>query len=103
MGRLGTSTDEERGTRVNVILNVDEVHAVLARVTGQVIDQAGLSEAAREAIKQWRLDRDPGMQPLDEFAVGFNEALGNHIDEATSRRLRMRGGLAVSLKDVVKR
>lgn len=83
---------------MNVILNVDEAHAVLARVTGQVIDQAGLSEAAREAIKQWRQDRDPGMKPLDDFVVGFNEAIGNHIDEATSRRLRMRGGLAVSLR-----
>lgn len=84
---------------MNVILNIDEVHAVLARVTGQVIDQAGLSDAAVEAIKQWRRDRDPGMKPLDDFAVGFNEALGNHIDEATSRRLRMRGGLAVSLRE----
>jgi hypothetical protein len=88
---------------VNVILNVDEVHAVLARVTGQVIDQAGLSEAACEAIKQWRQDRDPGMQPLDDFVAGFNEALGNHIDEATSRRLRVRGGLAVSLRTEAKR
>lgn len=84
---------------MNVILNIDEVHAVLARVTGQVIDQAGLSDAAIEAIKLWRQDRDPGMKPLDDFAVGFNEALGNHIDEATSRRLRMRGGLAVSLRE----
>jgi len=87
---------------MNVILNVDEAHAVLARVTGQVIDQAGLSETACEAIRQWRQDRDPGMKPLDDFVVGLNEALGNHIDEATSRRLRLRGGLAVSLKDTVK-
>jgi hypothetical protein len=84
---------------LNVILNIDEVHAVLARVTGQVIDQAGLSESACEAIKQWRQDRDPGMKPLDDFAAGFNEAIGNHIDEATSRRIRMRGGLAVSLRE----
>jgi hypothetical protein len=88
---------------LNVILNVDEAHAVLARVTGQVIDQVGLSEEACEAIKRWRQDRDPGLKPLDEFTVGFNEALGNHIDEATSRRLRMRGGLAVSLREVVGR
>jgi hypothetical protein len=88
---------------LNVILDVDEAHAVLARVTGQVIDQAGLSEGACEAIKQWRQDRDPGLKPLDEFTVGFNEALGNHIDEATSRRLRMRGGLAVSLREATKR
>ncbi len=88
---------------MNVILNVDEVHAVLARVTGQVIDQAGLSAGAREAVKQWRQERDPGMKALDDFAIAFNEALGNHIDERTSRRLRLRGGIVVSLKDTVGR
>jgi hypothetical protein len=88
-----------KGERLNVILNLDEVHAVLARVTGQVIDQAGLSEEACEAIRQWRQDRDPGMKPMDDFVVGFNEAIGNHIDDATSRQLRLRGSVTVSLRD----
>lgn len=83
---------------MNVILNLDEAHAVLARLTGQLIDQAGLSEEACEAIRQWRQDRDPGMKPMDEFVVGFNEAIGNHIDEATSRGLRLRGNVTVSLR-----
>lgn len=88
---------------MNVILDLDEVHAVMARVTGRVIDEAGLSEAGCEAIRRWRLDRDHGTQALDDFVVAFNEALGNHIDERTNRRLRLRGGVVVSLKDTVKR
>ncbi|MGE0227298.1 MAG: hypothetical protein AB7I38_02255 [Dehalococcoidia bacterium] len=88
---------------MNVILDLDEVHAVLARVSGRVIDEAGLSEAACDAIRAWRIDHDHGTQALDEFVVGFNEAVGNRIDERTSRRLRLRGGVVVSLKDTVKR
>jgi len=88
---------------LNVILDLDEAHAVLARVTGQVIDHAGLSEAACDAIRRWRMGREPGAEALDDFVVGFNEALGNEIDERTSRRLRLRGGVVVPLKDTVKR
>jgi len=64
---------------------------------------AVLLQGDHAAIRRWRLDHDHGTQALDEFVVGFNEALGNHIDERTSRRLRLRGGVVVSLKDTVKR
>ena len=81
---------------MNVILTVEEVHAVLARVTGMVVDQAGLSEEGREAVREWRRHRAIGTRELDDFANAFNEALGNQLDERTTRMIRTRGGRYVT-------
>jgi len=81
---------------MQVILNVEEAHAVLARVTGLVIDDAGLSEGAREAIRRWRAAHRVGERQMDRFAIELNEALGNHIDERTTRMLRLKGGRYIS-------
>ncbi|MDA0302434.1 MAG: hypothetical protein O2822_07895, partial [Chloroflexi bacterium] len=64
---------------MNVVLNTDEANAVMSVVTGQLIDQAGLSEAAKKAIREWRRDLAPGTTPLDEFTLRLNEAIGNFI------------------------
>ncbi|MQC18843.1 MAG: hypothetical protein DWG80_07200 [Chloroflexi bacterium] len=76
---------------MNVVLNTDEANAVMSVVTGQLIDQAGLSEAAKKAIREWRRDLAPGTTPLDEFTLRLNEAIGNFIDERTTRMMRTRG------------
>ena len=85
---------------MNVLLNVDETLAVIARMTGAVLDGVELSEAGRTAIRDWRKHRAEGTKELDDFTVALNEALGNFIDERTTRRLRLRGGLFVSETEV---
>ena len=81
---------------MNVILSVDEAHAVLTLVSAQVLDNVELSEEAREAIRNWRRDRGLGSKELDAYADVLNEALGNEIDERTTRFLRKRGSQRVS-------
>jgi len=76
---------------MNVVLNTDEANTVMSIVTGQLIDQAGLSEAAKKAIRDWRRDLAPGTIPLDGFTLRLNEAIGNFIDERTTRMMRTRG------------
>jgi hypothetical protein len=85
---------------MNVLLNVDEANAVITRVTSNALDEVTLSEAAREAIREWRKNRTIGTRELDEFTLALNEAVGNYIDERTTRRLRLRGGLFVSETEV---
>ena len=85
---------------MNVLLNVDEALAVVSRMTGVVLDGVELSEAGRAAIRDWRKHRAAGTRELDDFTVALNEALGNFIDERTTRRLRLRGGLFVSETEV---
>jgi hypothetical protein len=84
---------------MNVILNVDEVQAVVALVTSQVLDHVELSDGAREAVRLWRREHDLGTKGLDEFGERFNAALGTHIDEQTTRYLRRRGSMRVSARE----
>ena len=80
---------------MNVVLNTDEVNAVMSLITAQLIDHAGLSEAAKKAVRDWRRDLAPGTIPLDEFTLRLNAAIGNFIDERTTRMMRTRGQLKV--------
>jgi len=76
---------------MNVVLNTDEANAVMSVITAQLIDQAGLSEAAKKAVREWRRDLAPGTIPLDGFTLRLNTAIGNFIDERTTRMMRTRG------------
>jgi hypothetical protein len=80
---------------MNVILNTEEVHAVLSLVTSSVIDHVDLSEETKEKVRAWRRDRTMGTPELDEFTEVLNEAVGNFIDERTRRMLRQRGKVKV--------
>ncbi len=80
---------------MNVVLNTEEANAVLALVTAQVLDHVEISLAAKQAIRDWRRDHAPGTIPLDGFTASLNTALGNFIDERTSRMMRTRGKLKV--------
>lgn len=81
---------------MNVILSVDEAHSILTLITAQVLDNVELSEETREALRSWRSDRGLGSKELDGYAEQLNEALGNAIDERTTRFLRKRGNQRVS-------
>ncbi len=84
---------------MNVILNTDEVQAVLVRVSAQLIDHGGLSEAGQEAVRAWREAHTIGSDELDRLALACNEALGNTIDERTTRMVRLRGMVYMSEKE----
>ena len=80
---------------MNVVLNTDEVNAVMSLITAQLIDQAGLTEPAKKAVREWRRDLAPGTIPLDGLTLRVNTAIGNFIDERTTRMMRTRGQLKV--------
>ncbi len=84
---------------MNVILNVDEVQAIIALVSAQVLDNVDISGEAKEAIRAWRREHDTGTKGLDEYAERFNAALGTYIDEQTTRYLRRRGSMRVSARE----
>ena len=80
---------------MNVVLNTDDANAVMSLVTAQLIDQAGLTEAGKKAVRDWRRQLAPGAFPLDAFTERLNLAVGNFIDERTRRLIRVRGSLKV--------
>ena len=81
---------------MNIVLNADESHVVLTLVSALLLDNVELSEKSRKQIRDWRRERDPGNRELDEFTIALNERLGNHIDERTTRMMRVKGKLKVS-------
>ncbi|MDP6606836.1 MAG: hypothetical protein QF664_11345 [Dehalococcoidia bacterium] len=81
---------------MNVILDVDDVSTVISLVTSQVLDNVELSQTTKDAVRDWRRAHDPETLGLDEYAAVFNEALGNLIDEHSTRMLRRRGKVRVS-------
>lgn len=83
---------------MNVILNTDEVNAVLTLVSAQVLDHVDLSTDAKKQVRAWRRAHDLDTTGLDEFAETLNTALGNFIDERTTRYVRKRGKIKVSAK-----
>ena len=76
---------------MNVVVNTDEANVVISLVTALVIDQAGLTEAGKKAVRDWRRELTPGTVPLDAFTARLNLAIGNFIDERTTRMMHTRG------------
>lgn len=81
---------------MNIVLNADEAQVALTMVSALLLDNVELSEESRKRIRDWRRDHSPGSTGLDEFTIVLNERLGNHIDERTTRMMRVRGKRKVS-------
>ena len=81
---------------MNIVLNADESLVALTLVSALLLDNVEFSEESRKRIRDWRRDRNPGSSELEEFTIFLNERLGNHIDERTTRMMRVRGKRKVS-------
>ncbi|MSQ41528.1 MAG: hypothetical protein EXR65_00590 [Dehalococcoidia bacterium] len=81
---------------MNVILTNEEVQVVASLVVSLVLESAPISEAGKETLRRWRKVYDVGGAELNAFALRFNEALGNHIDQRTTRMVQRRGQVRVS-------
>jgi hypothetical protein len=76
---------------MQVILETDEAWSLMSLIVSQIIDHAGASAGGKAALRRWRTDRAVGTVEMDELALALNEALGNTIDEKTTRMVRRRG------------
>ena len=76
---------------MQVILETDEAWSLMSLIVSHIIDHAGASAGGKAALRRWRTDRAVGTVEMDELALALNEALGNTIDEKTTRMVRRRG------------
>ena len=76
---------------MQVILETDEAWSLMSLIVSQIIDHAGVSGPGNAALRRWRTDRAVGTVVMDDLALALNEALGNIIDEKTTRMIRRRG------------
>jgi hypothetical protein len=76
---------------MQVILETDESWSLMSFIVSQIIDHTGVSGEGKTALRRWRSDRAVGTVEMDALALALNEALGNIIDEKTTRMIRRRG------------
>ena len=76
---------------MQVVLETDEAWSLMSLIVSQVIDRVAVSSEGKEALRRWRTKRAVGTAEMDELALALNEALGNIIDEKTTRMIRRRG------------
>ena len=76
---------------MQVIAETDEAWSLMSLIVSQIIDHAGVSATGKAGLRRWRTDRAVGTVEMDDLALALNEALGNIIDEKTTRMIRRRG------------
>jgi len=76
---------------MQVILETDEAWSLMSLIVSQMIDHSGVSADGKTALRRWRTGRAVGTVEMDDLALALNEALGNMMDEKTTRMVRRRG------------
>lgn len=76
---------------MQVILETDEAWSLMALLVSQIIDQSGVSQDAKNALRNWRTKYADGTVEMDELAVEMNEILGTVLDEKTTKLIRQKG------------
>lgn len=81
---------------MQIVLGQDEAWSLMTLVSSYVIDNSGVSQDGKQTIREWRKDRAEGTPRMEELAVAVNEALGTHIEETMTRRVKRKGRYVTS-------
>ncbi|MFN8558804.1 MAG: hypothetical protein U0531_16185 [Dehalococcoidia bacterium] len=84
---------------MHVILDGDEAWSLMTLMVSQMVDKAGLSADGKAKLRKWRTDRASGTTAMNELTMDMNEALGNTLEDKTTRLVRQRGRY-ISSKEV---
>ena len=74
-----------------VLLEEPETWSLMMLVSAVAIDNADISDEAKEAIKRWRSDRNEQSQELRQLSDAVNAAINAHIEAKFMRRIKSRG------------
>jgi hypothetical protein len=74
-----------------VFLEEAEAWSLMMLVSAVAIDNADISEEAKDAIRRWRTERNEGSPELDQLTDEINGAINSRLDEKFMRRVKNRG------------
>jgi hypothetical protein len=74
-----------------VLLQEPEAWSLMMLVSAVAIDNADISDEAKDAIRRWRSDRNEKSDELKELTDTLNVAMNAHIDSKFIRRVKTRG------------
>ena len=81
-----------------VLLEEPEAWSLMMLVSAVAMDNAELSNEGKEAIRRWRSECREGSDRLADLTDSLNGALNTHIDKKFMRRVKSRGGRAVTVR-----
>ena len=74
-----------------VLLEEPEAWSLMMLVSAVAIDNADISDDAKEKIKRWRSDRPETSQELAALTVDLNKAVNAHLSKQFLRRVKSSG------------
>lgn len=74
-----------------VLLEDPEAWSLMMLTSAIAIDNADLSEEAKELIRRWRSDRPEGSEPVAQLTDDLNQAMNKHLDAKFYRRVKSKG------------
>ena len=81
-----------------VLFEEPEAWSLMMLVSAVAIDNADLSEEAKDQIRAWRSQRNEASPELKDLAEDINVALNSHIDSKFIRRVKSRGKRAENVR-----
>jgi hypothetical protein len=74
-----------------VLLEEPEAWSLMMLVSAVAIDNADISNEAKDAIRRWRSDRNEASDELRKLTDDLNKAMNSHIDAKFMRRVKSTG------------
>ncbi len=81
-----------------VLFEEPEAWSLMMLVSAVAIDNADLSDEAKDKIRAWRSQRNEASPELKDLAEDLNVALNSHIDSKFIRRVKSRGKRAENVR-----
>lgn len=74
-----------------VLLEEPEAWSLMMLVSAVAIDNADISNEAKDAIRRWRSEHGEGSPELSALTDAINGAMNKHLDTKFMRRVKSRG------------
>jgi hypothetical protein len=74
-----------------ITLENDDANGLANLLVSQMIDNAGVSQEGKAALRTWRTNHASGTAEMAELTEAFNEVLGNEQDERQRKLIRRKG------------
>jgi ferric-dicitrate binding protein FerR (iron transport regulator) len=74
-----------------VLLEEPEAWSLMMLVSAVAMDNADISNEARDAIRHWRGERPENSPEMEKLTEAINQALNAHLDTKFMRRVKNRG------------
>lgn len=81
-----------------VLLEEPEAWSLMMLASAVAIDNAGLSDEGKDAIRRWRSTNDEKSATIEKLTEDINRAINTRLDAKFLRRVKLHGGRADTVR-----